>query len=316
MKWRLLPVIGVVVVVLDATLLATGAIGPGTALALFLAVEVPLGAAVVGDYLRRYRSLRARSGRRRDAWRALAGDDPYLRMIVAEARTVASLGRWIARRPDVPRGAVAIGYSRGTLGMPLMMVAAALIELVAIHLLVPWPTVRLVLDLLGVYALIVVLGWLAGRIVRPHLVVGGELAAGGGLAAGGELVLRSGPAVCARVPLDAVSSVRRDRRLSPTDAGIVGVGAGVSAGAGAGDSAGAGDGGPAALVLPGPDGTSVTIGLARPVEASVPGFPWTRAVPREVSEVRLHVDDPEAAVRELVRAGDGLHKAESAHLGK
>lgn len=116
MKLRLLPVIGVVAVVLDATLLATGVIGPGTALALFLAVEVPLGAVVVGDYLRRYRSLRARSGRRRDAWRTLAGDDPYLRMIVAEARTVASLGRWIARRPDVPRGAVAIGYSRGTLG--------------------------------------------------------------------------------------------------------------------------------------------------------------------------------------------------------
>ncbi|MFD2393251.1 hypothetical protein ACFSSF_04620 [Dietzia aerolata] len=254
MKWRLLPVIGVVVVVLDATLLATGAIGPGTALALFLAVEVPLGAAVVGDYLRRYRSLRARSGRRRDAWRALAGDDPYLRMIVAEARTVASLGRWIARRPDVPRGAVAIGYSRGTLGMPLMMVAAALIELVAIHLLVPWPTVRLVLDLLGVYALIVVLGWLAGRIVRPHLVVGGELAAGGGLAAGGELVLRSGPAVCARVPLDAVSSVRRDRRLSLLMPGLWGLGPGSRRGLGLGIRLGLAMVGPPRWCCPGRTG--------------------------------------------------------------
>lgn len=272
---KLLPVIAVVVVVIDAILLATGVIGPATALALFLVVEIPLGAAVVRSYARRYRAHRVGTDSPRGALRALATDDPYLRLIGAEARTLASLARWIARRPDVPAGAVPLGYSRGTLGMPIAMVVAALIELVAIHLLVPWPTVRLVLDLLGVYALIVVLGWLAGRIVRPHLLVGGEL------------VLRSGPAVCARVPLDAVTAVRRDRRLSPTAAAINA------------------DGDREVLALPGPDGTGLTVVLARPVEASVAGMPWARPEVRAVSEVRLHVDDDVAIrlLRERASAG-------------
>lgn len=267
MTSRLLPVIAVVVVVLDATLLATGVIGPAAALALFLAVEIPLGAIVVNGYARRYRHHRAGLGTRLAALRALAADDPYLRLFAAEARTLASLGRWIARRPDIPAGAVPIGYSRGTLGLPLAMVVAALIELVAIHLLVPWPTLRLVLDLLGMYALIVVLGWLAGRIVRPHLLFRDEL------------VLRSGPHICARVPLDAIAEVRRDRRLSPTAAAI--------------DT----DGERGILALPGPDGTSLTLVLNRPVEASVPGMPWAEPRVRAVGEVRLHVDDPDAAAR-------------------
>ena len=171
MTGRLIPAIALVVVVIDVVLLATSTITPPVALALFLAVEIPIGVAVVSGYLRRYRAHRGAADTRADAVRALAADDPYLRMMTAEARTLASLGRWIARRPDVPAGAVPIGYSRGTLGIPIAMVVAALIELVAIHLLVPWPAVQLVLDLLGVYALIVVLGWLAGRIVRPHLLV-------------------------------------------------------------------------------------------------------------------------------------------------
>lgn len=281
---RMLPVMAVVVVVTDATLFGTGVIGPGVALALFLAVEVPLGAVVAAGYVRRFRARRAAGDTPRQAWRALAADDPYLRMIVAEARTLASLGRWIARRPDVPAGAVPISYWRGTLGIPVALAVAALIELIAFHLLIPWPTVRLVLDVLGVYALVVVLGWLAGRIVRPHLVHGGEL------------VLRSGTHVCARVPLDAVAAVRRDRRLSPTEVGIEDVGerGGVD--------------GESALALPGPDGSSVTLQLARSTEATVPGYPWSRAETHEVEAVWLHVDDPEEAIRAITAALSSPHR--------
>src|SRR5699024_10136579 len=59
---RLVPVIAVVVVVTDAALLATGVIGPAVALALFLAVEIPLGAFAVTDYVRRYRAHARASG--------------------------------------------------------------------------------------------------------------------------------------------------------------------------------------------------------------------------------------------------------------
>lgn len=277
MMSRLVPAIALLVVVTDGALLATGVIGPGVALALFLAVEIPLGAVVATGYVRRYRAHARSTGSRRGALRALAADDPYWRMVAAEARTFASLGRWIARRPDVPEGAVAIGYSRGTLGMPLALAIAALIELVAVHLLVPWPVVRLVLDLLGVYGLLMVLGWLAGRIVRPHLIVGDEL------------VLRSGPHICARVPLSAVADVRRDRRVSPTDAGIHAIG----------DADGA-----EALTLPGPDGTNLSIDLAQPVDSAVPAYPWFRPEPSEVTRLCLHVDDPDATAGVLTARVD------------
>ncbi|MGN7157448.1 hypothetical protein ACTHRK_15255 [Dietzia cercidiphylli] len=273
MNSRLVPLIALVVVVIDAVLLATGVIGPATAFALFLAVEVPLGAIAVTGYVRRYRAHRADTGTRADALRALGAEDPYIRLIGTEARTLASLARWVTRRPDVPDGAAALGYSRGTLGIPVAMAVAASIELIAVHLLVPWPEVRLVLDLLGIYGLLFVLGWLAGRIVRPHLIEGGEL------------VLRSGTHVCARVPLDAIVTVRRDRRLSPTSAEIE-----------------ADAGGGASLALPGPEGTNLSIALARPVPASVPGSPWSRPEPREVAVLRLHVSDPDVAARAITQA--------------
>ncbi|MBM7231458.1 hypothetical protein [Dietzia cinnamea] len=268
MNSRLVPLIALVVVATDAVLLVTGTIGPAVALALFLIVEIPLGALAVTGYVRRYRAHRARTETHREALRALAADDPYLRLGAAEARTVASLARWVTRRPDVPVGAVPIGYARGTLGMPIALAVAATIELVAVHLLVPWPVVRLVLDLLGIYGLLMVLGWLAGRIVRPHVLDRDVL------------TLRSGPHVCARIPLAVVTDARRERRLSPTNAEITGD-----------DDCGV------ALVLPGPDGTNLSLTLAQPVAASVPDFGWRAPTLRQVSVVRLQVDDPGAAVR-------------------
>lgn len=77
---------------------------------------------------------------------------------------------------------------------PTSLADAATIELEAAHLLVLWPVVRLVLDLLGIYGLMA-LGWHAGRIVRPHFVDRGVLP------------LRSRPHVCARISLYAVADV-------------------------------------------------------------------------------------------------------------
>ncbi|MFL0580881.1 hypothetical protein [Dietzia sp. 179-F 9C3 NHS] len=277
---RWVPAIAALVVVADAVLLATGVIGRAAALALFLAVEVPLAAVVVAEYVRRYRHARRAAPTRRAALSALAADDPYLRLASTEARTLASLARWVARRPDVPAGATAIGYARGTLGVPAALSVAAAIEVVAVHLLVPWPVTRIVLDVLGLYGLVVILGMLAGRVVRPHLLTGDTL------------VLRNGPHVCARVPLDAVAAVRRDRRLSPTAAEFV-------------EDPGPGGAGAApVLALAGPDGTGLTLDLDRPVPATAPTFPWRRPNPRDVREVRLHVDDPGTAARALTQAPD------------
>lgn len=269
MTTKALPAFAAAVVLVGAALWATGVVEPATALALLVALELPLIAISVAGYLRRYRDHRAGTDTRGGALRALVAEDPILRMAAAEACAFASLGRWIARRPDVPAGAVPIGYARGTLGVPTALSIAAGIELIAVHLLIPWPTVRLILDLGGLYALLMILGLLAGRIVRPHLLTADAL------------VLRSGPYVCAKVPLDALSEVLRDRHVGSTTAEVVG------------DD-------DAVLVLGGPDGTSVTLDLEWPVPARVPAYPWSQPEWREVSAVRIHVDTPDIAV-ELLR---------------
>lgn len=273
MTTKALPTFAAAVVLVGAVLWATGVVEPATALALLVALEIPLIAISVAGYLRRYRDHRAGTDTRGGALQALVAEDPILRMAAAEACAFASLGRWVARRPDVPAGAVPVGYARGTSGIPIALSIAAGIELIAVHLLVPWPIVRLVLDLGGLYALLMILGLLAGRIVRPHLLTADAL------------VLRSGPYVCAKVPLGALSEVLCDRRLGSTTAEVVG-----------GDDA--------VLVLGGPDGTSVTLDLAQPVPARVPAYPWSESECRAVGAVRIHVDAPDATVALLRDAVD------------
>lgn len=264
-----LPQFAVLVVVTDAVLLATGVIRPAAALALFLVVEVPLGALAVASYLRQYRAHR-RTMPRRHALAALTESDPMLRIARTEISTIAAVAHWVTRRPDVPDGARPIGYWRGTLAVPLALATVCLIELVALHLLVPWPIGRLIVDLISLYSLLAVAGMLASRIVRPHLLTADTL------------VLRQGTHVCATIPLKTVATARPDRRLSPTSPEIS-------------DQA--------TLALPGPDGTCLTITLNRDVCASVATWPWARPTPRPVNRIYLHVNDPHttAALLEPVK---------------
>lgn len=274
---RLLPLGTLVVVITDAVLLWLDVIDVRTAILLFLSVEFPLGIMAVIGVVRRYRGFRATTDPR-GALRALAADDPVLRFAVAEGRLLASFARWVTGRHDVPRESTAIGYSRGTSGIPLALAAACAIEIVAIHLIVPWPGVRMALDLLGVYGLVCVLSLCAARVVRPHL------------AHGDRLELRQGSHRCGAVPAEAIATVRRDRQVSLTETGIRTVDRGRADGV---------TGDVPELVLSGPDGTGVTIELHRPVPLSVPDWPWRRPTPRPVSRIRLHVDDPDGAVRLL-----------------
>ena len=56
------------------------------------------------------------------------------------------------------------------MSIPVAFVAASVIEAVAIHFLVPWQWLRVVLLVATVLSLIAIGGWLAGRVVHPHLV--------------------------------------------------------------------------------------------------------------------------------------------------
>jgi hypothetical protein len=78
----------------------------------------------------------------------------------------------------------------------------AVIEVVALDLLVPWPRqwLRVVLLILGVWGALLVLGMLAGVIVHPHT------------AGPSGLRVRYGAGLDVRIPWDAVAGARRVRR--------------------------------------------------------------------------------------------------------
>lgn len=265
---RWLPVATLAVVAVDAALLAAQAISWPVAVALIVAIEMPLAVLSVARYVRLFRSARAKG--RDGAFREVVDGDPLLRVAAAEMRIFASLGRWVSRKPHVPDGAIAVGYARGALVMPAAFAVAAVVEMVVVHALVPWPAVRVVLALLSLYGLLFLLGWMGSQVVRPHLIYPDRM------------VVRSGNLAVAEIPRAHIA--RMDRARSPrTPKNYINVE----------------DDGTATLTLAGPDGTNVRLELAGTAAVRVPGLPWSRREEREVGRIRLSVDDPAAMVAQL-----------------
>ena len=92
------------------------------------------------------------------------------RVVMFEIRLWGNLGRWIVRRPRIEPGATAFGYARAITPLIVVLVAVSAIEVSVAHLVIPWETVRLVVDLLGLYGLMWMIGLLATLRVNPHLV--------------------------------------------------------------------------------------------------------------------------------------------------
>ena len=87
-----------------------------------------------------------------------------------EAGVWRSLGRWLLRRPAVPAGAEAFSYHRMVAPVLWLWVLASGAEIVAVDLILPWTTARIVAGGLGVWGLAWMLGFLAAMIVHPHVV--------------------------------------------------------------------------------------------------------------------------------------------------
>jgi hypothetical protein len=66
------------------------------------------------------------------------------RAVAFEVNLYRSLFRWVTRRPDVPPGAAAFPYVGAVATLLWAFVIVSAIELVAVHLLLPWETIRLV----------------------------------------------------------------------------------------------------------------------------------------------------------------------------
>ncbi|WP_193104502.1 hypothetical protein [Brachybacterium sp. FME24] len=185
---------------LAVTLAATGAVAAASgrqqfALVIGLFELDVVWIAVLGVSAHLYRhNVRIVAGWR-DIARAVT-PEPVRRVILTEVRALVSLGRVALRRPpQVPHHATPVRSRHGTVAIPVAFGVLTLVEVTALHVVLPWPELSAALTLLSIYALLLLLGVVASRWDHPHYVTAASL------------VLRNGSHVVADLPWDAISTV-------------------------------------------------------------------------------------------------------------
>ena len=123
------------------------------------------------------------------------------RVIAFEWKLYVALLRWIFRRPHVPAGAVPFRYIGAIAAILWGFIYASAIELVAVHFILPWEKVRLVVGILSLWGLVWMLGYMASLRVYPHLVSDAGLR------------IRHGFSKDFAVPLDAIASIAVRERV-------------------------------------------------------------------------------------------------------
>ncbi|MGA6220159.1 hypothetical protein ACPESV_07420 [Streptomyces umbrinus] len=179
-----------------------------------------------------------------------------------EVRLLASIGRWVARRPHgIGRGR-AFSYGRGQGAMMFGFGFVSVLESVCMAVLLRnHPTVHRVVFALDVYTLLLIVGMHAASVTRPHVLDDTEDEA--------FLRVRRAAHVDVRIPLAAIASVRRElvttheKRDGRLDLAI-----GAQ--------------------------TTITLELSSPVRH----FTFLGR-PKDVTLIRFHADEPEALVREI-----------------
>ncbi|MFI9046209.1 hypothetical protein [Streptomyces sp. NPDC053427] len=188
------------------------------------------------------------------------------RLAVHEARSMAGLVRWVARRrTGVAAGEREWAYAAGQAAVVYGLTFVCVVETVGVSvLLADHPVPHAVMLAVDVYTVLMMLGFQATAVTRPH-VLGADA-----------LLVRAGARMEIRVPLEAIVSVRHELR-----------------------SAHDGKGGDGTVAMAVGGQTSVTLELAEPVVAV--GLSGRRDT---VRTVHFHADDARgavAAVRAAVR---------------
>ncbi|MBU2664302.1 hypothetical protein KOI35_12435 [Actinoplanes bogorensis] len=185
------------------------------------------------------------------------------RAAAAEAATWRNLASWVCRRPVPLHGGQAYGYLgvvKPILGvfLGLSIVEIPVLDLIVKHV-VPWGPARLIMLVISVWGLLWMLGFLAGMIRHPHLVLADGLR------------VRMSSSVDVTVPWPDVESVRKRYRSMPSSRAVQ-----------------LEDG---ALHIVVGSQTSIDVRLRRPIVFDVPrgGEP--------VQELRLYADDADGLVR-------------------
>ncbi|MCP1388051.1 hypothetical protein M5J20_07580 [Corynebacterium sp. TA-R-1] len=188
----------------------------------------------------------------RRAWE-LVQRHPGVRAARYELSLYRDLARWMRGRVEVPAGAAALPHQPGRLQMLGFLTAIMLVEIVAVHLLLPPGTVRIVAFVVSVWGVVFVWALVASERVRPSYVTDEEI------------VLRRGRKVFAAVPRETVAAVRRDRSFA-SDVAL-------------------GDG---ELALGGPAGTDLFLELREPVDAAHDTYPWQKVRTEPVTRLRFY----------------------------
>ncbi|GGU52496.1 hypothetical protein GCM10010211_16130 [Streptomyces albospinus] len=197
-----------------------------------------------------------------------------------EVRWQLSLVHWVARRrAGVAAGDRALAYAGAQAALMYGLTFVCLVETVGVSaLLAGMPALHAVALVADVYTLLMMLGFQASAVTRPH-VLGPD-----------SLLLRAGARAELRIPLERIVAVRYDLRLT--------------------QDAKQGDG---VLEMAVGGQTSATVELAEPVVAV--GVLGRREV---VRTVRFHADDARsavAAVRSAVAAAAGRAAVDAAGPG-
>lgn len=171
-----------------------------------------------------------------------------------------SLALWVSRRVPGRRPEVqAFPYAREVTPILLAFIWGSMLEIVLVHLLLPWETVRLIALTFGIWGLLWMAGLLASMRVHQHLVGPSGLR------------VRSGTTLDLRIPWDAIERISVQRGRAPKEPE------------------------PGVAYIDQMSQTRVTVHLRRPV--SFKG--------REVREVRVYADDPQALVTAALAQIDG-----------
>ena len=106
-----------------------------------------------------------------------------------------SLFRWVTRRPDVPSGTVGFAYVGAVALLLWVVVVLSALEIVGLHVMLPWQGVRTGADILGICGLVFMLSLTASFHVYPHL------------AGHSGLRIRYGASIDITLPWDSIATI-------------------------------------------------------------------------------------------------------------
>ncbi|WP_173923819.1 hypothetical protein [Agromyces sp. Marseille-P2726] len=192
------------------------------------------------------------------------------RALLLELSIYASIGRFIARRPAIPRGAAGFSYHKPVLTVLIVFIVLSAIEIPIVDLIVhPWPAVRIPFLILGIWGVTWMIGFLCAYLMRPY-TVGPD-----------GLRVRQGLEIDLPFSWDDIASVSRNTRVDEPKSPRLEE---------EGDSR--------TLVFRMADETNIEVELERPTAVRLPGHA-PKGGEQTITGLRFWVDDPRAFMDEV-----------------